>query len=251
MAYIDITPENLATEHICCAISDKKGETCVADKKGWLAAALGDGLVFRKLDARGKVFIEYIPAERAWCPLDAPGYLHIHCLWVSGQFKGQGHAGALLASCVEDARAQDKHGVTILSARKKMPFLSDPKYMKKHGFRLADTARPYFELLYLPLHEDAPVPTFRASAKEGRIDMPGYALYYTNQCPFANTYAHRIQALAEMRGMPMTLRRLDSWQEAQQSPAPYATYSLFKDGQFVTNEILSEKKFAAMLDADL
>ena len=58
MAFITLTLENLASEHICCAISDKKGETCVSSKKAWLSERIPEGLVFTKLDQRGKVFIE-------------------------------------------------------------------------------------------------------------------------------------------------------------------------------------------------
>ena len=36
--------------------------------------------------------------------------------------------------------------------------------------------------------------------------------------------------------------------EAQNSPSPFTTYSIFYKGSFVTNEILSEKKFIKFLD---
>ncbi|MEG0759622.1 MAG: GNAT family N-acetyltransferase, partial [Raoultibacter sp.] len=65
MAIISVTQDNIADEHICCAITEKKGETCVASKKAWLKDRFSDGLVFKKLDERGKVFIECIPAEKA------------------------------------------------------------------------------------------------------------------------------------------------------------------------------------------
>ena len=58
---IAVDENNIGQEHICCAITDKKGETCVSSKKAWMQ----DRLVFRKLNVRGKVFIEYIPAENA------------------------------------------------------------------------------------------------------------------------------------------------------------------------------------------
>ena len=87
MNYIRLSPENLESEHICCAISNAKDPQVIA-KKQWLAERLGEGLVFLKADARGKCFIEYIPAENAWAPIDAPGYMFIDCLWVSGSFKG-------------------------------------------------------------------------------------------------------------------------------------------------------------------
>ena len=63
-----------------------------------------DGLVFRKLNVRGKVFIEYIPAEHAWIPILAEQYMHINCLWVSGKYKGQGYSDQLLNQCIDDAK---------------------------------------------------------------------------------------------------------------------------------------------------
>ena len=49
-----VTLENLEAEHICCCISDKKGENCVSSKKSWLRNRMQEGLVFNKLDVRGK-----------------------------------------------------------------------------------------------------------------------------------------------------------------------------------------------------
>jgi hypothetical protein len=82
MNIITVTKENLEQEHICCAISNNK-DCQVAAKKSWLAERLADGLVFKKGDVRGKCFIEYIPAEKAWCPILADGYMFIDCFWVS------------------------------------------------------------------------------------------------------------------------------------------------------------------------
>ena len=56
-------------------------------KKEWLRQRFDDGLVFYRSEERGKCFIEYIPAENAWVPIAADGYLYINCLWVSGSMK--------------------------------------------------------------------------------------------------------------------------------------------------------------------
>lgn len=68
MEIITITADNIDSEHICCAVSDKKDSTGANAKKSWMKDRFQDGLVFRRLDARGKVFIEYIPAEKACIP---------------------------------------------------------------------------------------------------------------------------------------------------------------------------------------
>lgn len=242
-----ITAENLETEHICCAISEKKGENCVSSKKAWMKARLEDGLVFYKLDVRGKVFIEYIPAEAAWCPLEADGYMYINCFWVSGQYKGQGHADQLLEHCIADSRAKGKKGLVILSSHKKRPFLADPGYLKYKGFLVADTAEPYFELLYLPFESGHEIPKFRPYAKEGTIKEKGLVLYYTNQCPHTDKYVPVLEAAAKEKGMKVTLIKIACTQDAQNAPSPFTTYSLFLDGHFLTNEILSEKSFEKLL----
>ena len=94
--YITLDKSNIDNEHICCAFSDKKCQEGYALKKEWLKREFDNGYVFRRLDARAKVFLEYVPAEKAWIPVDAPNYLMLNCFWVSGQYKEKGHGKALL-----------------------------------------------------------------------------------------------------------------------------------------------------------
>ena len=123
MEYIQVTKENIEKEHICCAISNNK-DAQVSSKKAWLADRFDDGLVFLKSTERGKCFIEYIPAENAWNPIDADGYMYINCLWVSGSFKGHGYSNDLLSACISDSKEKGKKGLCILCAAKKKPFLA-------------------------------------------------------------------------------------------------------------------------------
>ena len=112
MEYIQVTKENLETEHICCAISNNR-DCQVSSKKAWLADRFEDGLVFLKSVERGKCFIEYLPAEKAWNPIEAAGYMYIDCLWVSGSFKGHGYANDLLGACIADSREKGKLGLLL------------------------------------------------------------------------------------------------------------------------------------------
>ena len=73
-------------------------------KKEWLRQRFAEELVFYRSRERGKCFIEYIPAEYAWLPIQAEGYLYINCLWVSGSMKGHGYSNDLLAECIRDAK---------------------------------------------------------------------------------------------------------------------------------------------------
>ncbi len=246
MEIITVTKENLEQEHICCAISNNK-DCQVSAKKSWLAERFDDGLVFKKGNVRGKCFIEYIPAEKAWAPIEADGYMYIDCLWVSGQFKGQGNSNLLLDECINDSKAKDKRGLVVLSSKKKMPFLSDPKFLRYKGFLLADTAEPYYELLYLPFEKADLKPRFKAQVKKPHIEENGFVLYYTYQCPFTAKYAPLIEEIAKANGAAFKSIRIETTEQAQNAPAPFTSYSLFYNGEFLTNEILSEKKFEKLL----
>lgn len=247
MEYIRLTKENLEKEHICCAISNNK-DIQVKSKKEWLADRLDDGLVFLKADARGKCFIEYIPAEKAWVPVDAKGYMFINCFWVSGQFKGHGYSNDLLNLCIEDSRAKDKKGLCVISSEKKLPFLSDPKYLAHKGFLTADSANPNFTLMYLPFEDNADMPKFKECARFAHIDEDGFVLYYTHGCPFTAKYVPVIENVARDRNLPFKSVFVDSCEKAQNSPVCVTNYALFYNGEFVTNEILSDKKFIALAE---
>ena len=243
MEIVDVNIDNIDKEHICCALSDKKGELQVLSKKSWLKDRFKEGIVFKKGDVRGKVFIEYIPAENAWCPIIADEYMFINCLWVSGKYKGQGISNILLEECINDSKEKGKKGLVILSSNKKRPYLADSKYLKYKGFILADTANPYYELLYFPFEKDIDIPKFKESAKVEDINESGFVLYYSNQCPFTSKYVSMVKEFAEERDIQINIIKYESKEQAQNSNTPFTTYSLYYNGQFITHEILNDKKF--------
>ncbi|MBQ1320121.1 MAG: YoaP domain-containing protein [Solobacterium sp.] len=247
MEYIRVTRENLETEHICCAISNNK-DVQVSSKKAWLADRFDEGLVFLKSAERGKCFIEYIPAENAWVPVDADGYMYIDCLWVSGSFKGHGYSNDLLNACIADSRAKGKAGLCILAAAKKKPFLADPKYLQHKGFTVCDEADNGIQLWYLPFEKTAPSPRFRECARHPHIDEGGYVLYYTNQCPFNAKYVPVLEETAARAGIPFRAVRLDSREAARNAPSPVTNYALFHDGEYLTNEQMNDRKFLKLIN---
>lgn len=243
MSFLQITKENLAHEHICCALGAKQYEEAVREKKRWLGERMEDGLKFYRLNERAKVFIEYLPAEKAWAPIDAPNYMYIDCLWVSGRHKGSGHSRSLLEQCIRDAKEAGMDGIVHLSSKKKLPYLSDKRYLEHMEFTVADLAAPYFELLVLKWKEDAVQPAFKASVRAKPASDQGIYIYYTAQCPFAVGVLDDLRKVAEAKGMPFQAHRIRSKEEAQQSPAVWTTFSLFYNGQYMTHEIMSPAKF--------
>ncbi len=246
MEIIKLTSENIASEHICCAFADKKCTAGYVAKKEWLTNRFKQGYVFKKLDVRGKVFIQYGPAEFAWAPVSAPGYTLVDCFWVSGQFKEQGYGKALFQECVADSK--DKNGIVVITGNKKMPFLSDKKFFEKQGFELCDTADPYFELWFKCFKNDVPQPKFNPCVKNAICDIPaGFAVYYTDACPFTDFYVNtELAEAAKAKNIPLYIKKIETMEEAQRHFVPFTIFSLFYNGKFVTHQILSKNSFGKL-----
>lgn len=236
---LSLSVDNIDEEHICCAISDKKCKESYELKKDWLKKEFKNGYVFRRIDARAKVFIEYGPAEKGWVPVDAPGYLLINCFWVSGKYKGNGYGKELLRLAIEDAKKQGKAGLVTVTGTKKFHFMSDSKWLLKQGFEVTEKLSPGFSLLTLKFDGDAENPKFKDSAVKGVPESDdGLVVYYSNRCPFSEYHVENsLKETAGKRNLPLKTVKLDSMESAQNSPSPATIFSLFYNGQFITTDI--------------
>ena len=206
-----------------------------------------EGLVFLKSAERGKCFIEYVPAENAWNPIDAKGYMYIDCLWVSGSFKGHGYSNDLLKECIKDSKEKGKKGLCVLSSAKKKPFLSDPKFLKYKGFEVCDEADNGIQLWYLPFDKKADKPQFKECARHPHVKEKGYVLYYTSQCPFNGKYVPILEETAKKEKVDFKAIQIKNKKEAQNAPTLITTYALFCDGEYLTNEQMNDKRFLKLI----
>ncbi|MNO15740.1 Acetyltransferase (GNAT) family protein [compost metagenome] len=247
MSFIQIASNNIADEHICCALGAKQYTEAVDEKKKWLTDRMEEGLVFYRLNERAKVFIEYLPANKAWAPIDAPNYMFINCLWVSGKYKDQGYATQLLNKCKEDARALGMDGIVHIVGKSKLPYLSDRRFFEHMGFKVVDQAAPYFELVALQWNDSAAAPAFQKGGDDSSVKKEGVSILFTAQCPFAVGIIEELREVARNKGVPFTARRLTTREEVQAAPVIWTTFALFYNGQFVTHEIMSPNKFEKLL----
>lgn len=244
--YINLTCDNLDQEHICCAISDKKHQEGVILKKTWLKEQLQQGHVFRKLDEKGKVFIEYGPLETALVPVQGMQYLYIYCCWVSGKFKGKGHGKALLEYAIQDAKSQGKAGICVLTGKKKTPFLSDKQFVQRYGFELADTLGSY-ELQALRFDTAVPMPSFTEQARKGTIAEEGLVIYYNTVCPYIENCLREIQDVCREYNLQLTLHSVQTPEEARKLPCVMNHFAVFFQGRFVTHELLNRGRLLKFL----
>ena len=250
--FIELNKSNISNEHICCAISDKKCTESYQAKKYWLKKEFTNGYVFRRIDARAKVFIEYGPAENGWIPVDAPNYLLINCFWVSGQYKGKGYGKALLQSAIDDAKKQGKSGLVTVVGTKKYHFMSDTKWLLRQGFVECEKISSGFSLLVFKIYPDAQMPRFKESLISGECpDKNGIVVYYSNRCPFAEFHAKTsLIETATKRNIPYKIIKMETMEEAQSAPTPATIFSLFYKGKFISTDIsiCMDNRFDKLMD---
>lgn len=243
--YVNMTLENIEKEHICCAIGDKKHAVGVERKKEWIKSKLNEGHVFRKLNARGKIFIEYEPIETAWAPVAGEGYEYIYCLWVAGSFKGQGIAGELLEYAINDSKAKGMNGICTLTSKKKKPFIGEKKFFEHYGFRTVDSIGDY-ELSALQFNERQ-TPKFSDSARKMRIDSPKFTVFYSPECPYTEYEVKELSEYAGENNVPISFVKIDSLEKAKNAPCVINNWANFYRGEFVSNTILNANSFKKLL----
>ena len=234
--FINLTTENLASEHLCCIIRSKKPHQGVETKRKWLSDRLNEGHVFRKLNAKATVFIEYAPLETAWVPITGDNYYYLHCLWVLGDYKGKGYGKSLMDYCIADAKEKGKSGICMLGAKKQKTWLSDQSFAKKFGFEVVDNTDYGYELLALSF--DGSTPKFAQNVKKQEIENKELTIYYDMQCPYIYQVIEMIKQYCEGNDVPLSLIQVDTLQKAKELPCVFNNFGVFYKGKFETVNLL-------------
>ncbi len=242
--YINITLENIDNEHLCCAIGDPKHKMGVENKKNWLKDRIKEGHVFRKLDAKGKIFVEYAPLETAWTPINGDNFIYIYCLWVSGSFKGKGYAKELLEYVIGDAKKSGKNGICTISSKKKKPFLGEKEFFEHYGFKVVDNIGEY-ELLSLSFNEEQP--KFNETARKMEIESKDFTIYYSLECPYVVNSINELEEYAKNNHIPLNIIKVDTLKSAKEVPCVFNNWANFYDGKFVSNTLLNKNSFEKMI----
>ncbi|MEO2190786.1 GNAT family N-acetyltransferase [[Clostridium] innocuum] len=234
--FINLTEENLYNEHLCCIIRSRKPHPGITAKREWLIDRLKEGHVFRKLNVKGTVFIEYAPLETAWVPIIGADYYYIYCLWTTGEYKGKGYGRELMEYCIADARAKGKSGVCMLGAKKQKAWLTDQAFAKKFGFEVADTTESGYELLAYSF--DGTLPSFTEQAKNSQIKDKELTIYYDMQCPYILKNIEIVKQYCDTQDVPVTFHLIDTLEKAKVLPCVFNNWAVFYKGAFQTVNLL-------------
>jgi ribosomal protein S18 acetylase RimI-like enzyme len=249
MRIIDVTADNVEKTGFFCLMSRRKSEG-YQRKLRWLHERFDEGLRIKMLDLSegGRGFIEYIPGEYAWRPVEASGYLFIHCLWVVGKSKGNGYAKLLLRECLADANRCGAQGVAMVTSEGN--WLVGKKLLLSRGFKSVNRAPPGYELLAKDIGP-APPPLFptdwdRRAASFGE----GLTVVRTDQCPYLDDAVNTTLEAGRERGLKVRAVELSSAREVRErAPSPYGVFSIVVDGEVLSHYYQPKKKLNELLDA--
>lgn len=245
MNFVEVTADNVEQTGFFCYMSKKKS-IGYRRKLEWCRQRLAEGMRIRMLELPSRGFIEYIPGEYAWRPVEAEGYLFIHCIWVVGKSKKQGFAKALLDSCIEDARLNDFRGVAIVTSERN--WLVSRRLFAERGFKEVDQAPPAFSLMAKRFAGE-PEPRFCGDwvAKAAKFGN-GLTVIRTDQCPYIEDATSIALDTATAAGIDAQVVELTSAAEIRErSPFPYGTFGLVLDGKLLSYHYLLEKDLLPLL----
>ena len=243
---INLTPENIA-EYGVCGYKDIKKHLELRKKIAWFKKYYAKGLRIKALLSKKGGYqgmLEYIPGKYAHRPVDAEGYMFIHCVFVGfkKEFKGKGYASLLIDECIREAQLEGMKGVAVVT--RKGAFMAKKDIFVKKGFVLVDGAEPDFELLALRFSEEAPNPKFKDMKKTLEHYAKGLFVFRSPQCPYTEKNVNAILESARSKfGLKPNLVDLEDSAAAQNSPSAFGTFCIVYNGEIISHHPISNTRF--------
>ncbi len=248
MKVIDVNPDTVLKSGFFCKRGQKNCEG-YQKKLKWLAARFEEGMRVKMLNPAegGRGFIEYIPGKYAWRPVQAEGYMFIHCLWIAGESKGKGYASQLLEHCLADASRKGMNGVAMVTSES--DWLVSKRFLFGEGFESVDQAPPTFELLVNRFNRAIP-PSFPKNWDERlRSFGDGLTIVRTDQCPYIDEGAQFAVDAARELGLKIKIVELNTCEEVhQRAPSPYGVFSVILNGRLLSYHYLSKKELMLRME---
>jgi GNAT superfamily N-acetyltransferase len=239
LTLIDVTAGNVAQEGFFCRMTRMKTEGNQRTL-AWLRQRLAEGMRVKIIARPGRGFIEYVPGEYAWRPVEAKGYMFIQCLWVVGKTQGQGHGQFLLDTCIRDARDAGCRGVAMVTNEGN--FLAGSGLLEKNGFACVDKAPQGFRLMALKFKK-AKSPAFIPNL-ESRLKGLGKGLVVlrSDQCPYNEDAVRILGESAAAMGVPFREMALDTLEKLRTlSPCAYGTFHLVYNEELLSYHYLTPR----------
>jgi hypothetical protein len=244
---IEITPENIA-DYGVCGYKDVEKHLELRKKIEWFKEYYPKGLRIKIiLSKKGgyQGMLEYIPGKYAHRPVDAEGYMFIHCIFVGfkNEFKGKGHASSLIDECIKDAKNEKMLGVAVVT--RKGPFMAHNDIFLKKGFQVVDSAKPDFDLLVKKFFVKSKNPKFKSSMTDGlKKYEKGLYVIRSPQCPYTEKNVNAILESAKNKfNLKPNLVDLEDSNAVQNTPCAFGTFCIIYNGAIISHHPISNTRF--------
>ena len=239
---VDTNADNIGGCALCGYTSgDNEGRR---RKLAWLKERYGEGLrykVVRSADFGDVGMIEYAPGSHTWRPIEADGYLVIHCLMVHSMHKGKGLGALLMDSCLADAKKSKCRGVAVVTSSDS--FMAGREFFIKAGF-LPVQSRPPYELLVKKFKKTAPGPRFVVESERVlKRYKKGLTILAADQCPMVPKYVNDIVEASKAMGLKPKVVRVASAKASRELPTPYGMFSVVYNGKLIADRPISATRF--------
>lgn len=245
---IEVTPDSL-NEHGMFCNKNPKSEG-YKQKTKWYSETYKQGVRMNiaQNESGEKIgFIEYVPAEFAWRPVNAPGYMFIHCMFIyPNKNKNQGHGSQMVKKCEEDAQNLGMKGVAVMTSRG--PWITNKKLFIKNGYKVIDK-NGRFELCVKKFDLSAPDPKL-LNWQDNTASNKGWSLIYSDQCPWNCSSVETMNKVAEEQGIDIKVSKLTSAQESQNAPTGFGVFNLLKDDKELVDHYISKTRFLNILNKE-
>jgi N-acetylglutamate synthase-like GNAT family acetyltransferase len=244
---IEITPENIA-DYGVCGYKDVEKHLELRKKIEWFREYYPKGLRIKViLSKKGgyQGMLEYIPGKYAHRPVDAEGYMFIHCIFVGfkNEFKGKGHASSLIDECIKDAKNEKMLGVAVVT--RKGPFMAHNDIFLKKGFQVVDSAKPDFDLLVKKFEVKSKNPKFKSSMTDSlKKYEKGLYVIRSPQCPYTEKNVNAILESAKNKfNLKPNLVDLEDSNAVQNTPCAFGTFCIIYNGAIISHHPISNTRF--------
>jgi len=243
---IDLTPENIA-DYGVCGYKDVNKHIELRRKIDWFKELYPMGLRIKVLYSKFAGYqgmLEYIPGKYAHRPVNAEGYLFIHCIFVGfkNEFKGKGYATLLIDECMNEAKEKSMEGVAAVT--RKGSFMAKSDIFIKRGFAVVDRLEPDFELLVYKFNEKSKNPTFKPISEEHLNNFKdGLTILRSAQCPYSEKNVNAIIKSASKMDLKINLVELNSYEQVQNTPCGFGTFCIIYSGEIISYHPISNTRF--------
>lgn len=240
---IDLTPDNIA-DYGVCGYKDFKENLGLRRKIEWYREFYPKGLRIKVLFSKTGGYqgmLEYIPGKYAHRPVNAYGYMFIHCVFVrlKNELKGKGYASSLILECIEEAKSHKMLGVAVVT--RKGPFMAKRDIFIKNGFESVAETKPDFELLALKFDNGSENPSFKRISSENYQE--GLTILRSAQCPYSVKNVDAIMETARKMKIQVNLIELKDVSSVQHAPCAFGTFCIVKDGRILSHHPISNTRF--------